>query len=351
MFTELEIFKKELQPYTDRAYFVGGCVRDEFLNRACKDIDIEVFDVEQETLEKILNICTEKLGFKEVELVGKQYGVYKLGELDISIPRIEIKTGDKHTDFECTLCPTLPVVDAQRRRDFTVNAIYKNIFDSNIVDSFDGISDMSKRVIRHIDDKTFIEDALRVFRAARFSSVLDFEISEETKALCKKINLSALPTERIVQETSTALIKSDTPSTYFKILREIISDFDTIFGDIDFSEIDSFPVKDIDIMCAFLYKDAEVIPDMIKSTKQRKLIELSRITDEVQLFKAFLKDKDVTKQYAILRGVDFTEKFSKIKAPTGSEIMKKYNIDKPSAEVGILLEKEYKELLKEKESE
>lgn len=62
MFTELEIFKKELQPYTDRAYFVGGCVRDEFLNRACKDIDIEVFDVEQKTLENILNICAEKLG-------------------------------------------------------------------------------------------------------------------------------------------------------------------------------------------------------------------------------------------------------------------------------------------------
>ena len=343
MFKELEIFKKELQPYTDRAYFVGGCVRDEFLGRACKDIDIEVFGVEQETLEKILNICAEKLGFKEVELVGKQYGIYKLGELDISIPRIETKTGDKHTDFECTLCPTLPVVDAQRRRDFTVNAIYKNIFDGSIVDSFNGISDMSKRVIKHIDDKTFIEDALRVFRAARFSSVLDFEISEETKALCKKIN--ALPTERIVQETSAALIKSDTPSVYFKTLQEIISDFDTIFGDIDFSEIDSV-VKDINIMYAFLYKDADVIPDMIKSTKQRKLIELSRITDEVQLFKAFLKDREVTKQYAILRGVDFTDKFSKIKAPTGSDIMKKYSIDKPSAEVGILLEKEYKELLK-----
>jgi hypothetical protein len=99
-------------------------------------------------------------------------------------------------------------------------------------------------------------------------------------------------------------------------------------------------------MYAFLYKDAEVIPEMIKSTKQRKLIELSRITDEVQLFKAFLKDKKVTKQYAILRGVDFTDKFSKIKAPTGSDIMKKYSIDKPSAEVGMLLEKEYKELLK-----
>jgi tRNA nucleotidyltransferase (CCA-adding enzyme) len=350
MLKELEIFKKELQPYTDRAYFVGGCVRDEFLSRACKDIDIEVFDVEQETLEKILNICAEKLGFKEVELVGKQYGIYKLGELDISIPRIETKTGDKHTDFECTLCPTLPVVDAQRRRDFTVNAIYKNIFDGSIVDSFNGISDMSKRVIKHIDDKTFIEDALRVFRAARFSSVLDFEISEETKALCKKINLSALPTERIVQETSAALIKSDTPSVYFKTLQEIISDFDTIFGDIDFSEIDSV-VKDINIMYAFLYKDADVIPDMIKSTKQRKLIELSRITDEVQLFKVFLKDREVTKQYTILRGIDYTEKFSKIKAPTGSEIMKKYSIDKPSAEVGILLEKEYKELLKEKESE
>ena len=348
MLKELEIFKKELQPYTDRAYFVGGCVRDEFLSRACKDIDIEVFDVEQETLEKILNICAEKLGLKEVELIGKQYGIYKLGELDISIPRIETKTGDKHTDFDCTLCPTLPVIDAQRRRDFTVNAIYKNIFTNKIIDSFGGVSDIEKKIIKRIDDKTFIEDSLRVFRAARFSSVLDFKISEETKALCKKINLSALPPERIIQETSAALIKSDTPSVYFKTLQEIISNFDAIFSDIDFSEIDSFPVKDIDLMYSFLYKDAEEIPEIIKSTKQKKLIELSRITDEVQLFKAFLKDKEVVKQYAILRDIDYTEKFSRVKAPTGSEIMKKYSIDKPSAEVGILLEKEYKELLKGK---
>lgn len=347
MFKELEIFKKELQLYTDRAYFVGGCVRDEFLNRACKDIDIEVFGVEQEILEKILNICAEKLGFKEVELIGKQYGIYKLGELDISIPRVETKTGDKHTDFNCELVPYLPIIDAQRRRDFTVNAIYKNIFTDEIIDSFDGVSDIEKKIIKHIDDKTFIEDSLRVFRAARFSSVLGFEISKETKALCEKIDLSALPKERIIQETSAALIKSDTPSVYFKTQQEIISDFDSIFGDIDFSEIDSV-VKDIDIMYAFLYKDADAIPEIIKSTKQKKLIELARITDEVQLFKAFLKDREVTRQYAILRGIDFTEKFSKVKAPTGSEIMKKYDIDKPSAEVGILLEKEYRELLKGK---
>jgi len=348
MFKELETFKKELQSYTNRAYFVGGCVRDEFLNRACKDIDIEVFDVEQETLENILNICAEKLSFKEVELIGKQYGIYKLGELDISIPRVETKTGDKHTDFDCELVPYLPIIDAQRRRDFTVNAIYKNIFTDEIIDSFGGVSDIEKKIIKHIDDKTFIEDSLRVFRAARFSSVLGFEISEETRALCEKIDLSALPSERIIQETSAALIKSDTPSTYFKILQEIISDFDAIFGDIDFSEIDSFPVKDIDLMYAFLYKDAEEIPEIIKSTKQKKLIELARITDEVQLFKAFLKDKKVTKQYSTLRGIDFTEKFSRVKAPTGSEIMKKYSIDKPSAEVGKLLEKEYKEILKGK---
>lgn len=168
MFKELEIFKKELQPCTDRAYFVGGCVRDEFLNRACKDIDIEVFDVEQEILEKILNICAEKLGFKEVELIGKQYGIYKLGELDISIPRIETKTGDKHTDFDCKLMPALPVIDAQRRRDFTVNAIYKNIFTDEIIDSFGGVSDIENKIIKHIDNKTFIEDSLRVLEQLDF---------------------------------------------------------------------------------------------------------------------------------------------------------------------------------------
>ena len=110
------------------AYFVGGTVRDMLMGIEPKDIDIEVHRLAQDELEAILST------FGEVNLVGKAFGVYKVGELDIALPRTETKTGDGHRGFTMEVNPFLGVIKAMQRRDFTINAIYQNVLTGEIRD-------------------------------------------------------------------------------------------------------------------------------------------------------------------------------------------------------------------------
>lgn len=182
------------------AYFVGGTVRDMLLGREVKDIDIEVFGLEQSALEEILAT------FGEVNLVGKAFGVYKVGDLDIALPRTETKTGDGHKGFDVTVNPFLPIADAMRRRDFTINAIYKNILTGEIVDEFDGVIDLAHGAIRIVDRDTFLDDSLRVLRAAQFASRLGFKLDYEDGDFMRTVDLSDLPAERVWGEMEKLLL-------------------------------------------------------------------------------------------------------------------------------------------------
>src|SRR5574343_1954871 len=84
-------------------YLVGGSVGDMLMGRPAKDLDCEVFGLSQDTLETILS------NFGEVNLVGKAFGVYKVGDIDIALPRTETKVGDGHRGFEVKPNPFLPV--------------------------------------------------------------------------------------------------------------------------------------------------------------------------------------------------------------------------------------------------
>ena len=90
--------------------------------------------------------------------------------------------------------------EASKRRDFTMNALMKNIYTNKILDFWGGIKDIQNKIIRHIDDKTFVEDSLRVFRAMQFASRLRFKVAKETIKLCQSIDLSDLSKERIYME-------------------------------------------------------------------------------------------------------------------------------------------------------
>lgn len=198
-------------------YFVGGCVRDMLLAQKPKDIDIEVHRVTSDTLKKILNNigeCTEH---------GKSFGVYGIKgyDIDISLPRSERRIGNLHTDFEIGINPLLTEKEASKRRDFTINSLMQNVITSDIIDYWGGITDLAQGIIRHIDEDRFIEDPLRVLRAARFSAKLGFDIAPETIELCKLISLSHLSRERVFGEMIMALLKSDKPSIFFEQLRNM----------------------------------------------------------------------------------------------------------------------------------
>lgn len=199
-----------------RAMLVGGCVRDELMNVEPKDWDIEIYKIAPEKLREILN------EFGEVNAVGEAFTVYKIGQdLDVSLPRRERKTGRGHKGFVVEGDPEMSFEEASRRRDFTINAILQDALTGEIIDCFGGREDLEKRMIRHVSDETFAEDSLRVLRAAQFAARFEFKIAPETIALCKKIDLTDLPKERIWSELEKLLLKAQKPSIGLQYFYEL----------------------------------------------------------------------------------------------------------------------------------
>jgi len=207
-----------------RPIIVGGFVRDSLIGNSSKDIDIEVFGIK--TLSELEKILTP---FGSVKEVGKSFGVLKVTidelELDISMPRTEIKTGSKHKDFTVTTDGSLTFAKAAIRRDFKMNALGFDIKTKKILDPFDGLKDIKNRTISHINDETFTEDPLRILRAIGFASRFNFKIENSTKELCKKMitqgALQHLSKERIYEEIKKILLKSKKPSIAFNLANEL----------------------------------------------------------------------------------------------------------------------------------
>jgi tRNA nucleotidyltransferase (CCA-adding enzyme) len=190
-----------------RAMLVGGCVRDELLGIQPKDFDIEVYGIESAKLKEILD------EFGTVNTVGESFTVYKLGsDLDVSLPRRERKIARGHKGFIVEGDGKMSFEEAAKRRDFTINAIMKDVLTGEIVDCYGGHDDLKLKRIRHIADETFVEDSLRVLRAAQFAARFEFEIDESTITLCQSIDLTDLPKERIWAELEKLLLKSNKPS-------------------------------------------------------------------------------------------------------------------------------------------
>lgn len=194
-----------------RALLVGGCVRDFLMGVEPQDFDVEVYNVEPHKLREILN------RFGKVDAVGEAFTVYKIGNnLDVSLPRRERKTGRGHRGFTIEGDPQMSFEEACRRRDFTINAILQDVLTVEIIDPFNGRADITRKLIRVVARETFVEDSLRVLRAAQFAARFDFEIEPETAALCRSIDLSDLPKERIWGEFEKLLLKAEKPSIGLK---------------------------------------------------------------------------------------------------------------------------------------
>jgi tRNA nucleotidyltransferase (CCA-adding enzyme) len=125
-----------------RAVIVGGWVRDRLLGIAAKDLDIEVFGIPADRLKGILE------QFGRVDTVGEAFTVYKIGDIDVSLPRRESKSGRGHKGFSVEGDPSLPFDDAARRRDFTINAISWDPLADELIDPFNGRKDLDARVLR-----------------------------------------------------------------------------------------------------------------------------------------------------------------------------------------------------------
>ena len=197
-----------------RALFVGGWVRDRLMERDSKDLDIEVFGVPADRLKALL----ESLG--RVETVGESFQVFKAGDVDVSLPRRESKSGRGHRGFDVSGDPAMSVEDATRRRDFRINAILWDPLTEEYLDPFDGRGDIERRVLRVVDPATFSDDSLRALRAIQFAARFDFSLDAEAKALCRAMPLDDLPAERVWGEVEKLLL-APRPSIGFALALEL----------------------------------------------------------------------------------------------------------------------------------
>ena len=216
-----------VQPATDlarairdaggRALIVGGWVRDQLRGHPSKDLDMEVFGVDQDRLPALL------AAFGRVEAVGQSFPVYKLipADIDVALPRRESKQGRGHKGFEVQGDPSMTIADAARRRDFTVNAISWDPLTGEYVDPFDGKADLDRRLLRAVDPATFGDDSLRVLRAVQFAARFEFTLDEPTAALCRRIPLDDLPAERIWGELEKLLLQAARPSIGFALALDL----------------------------------------------------------------------------------------------------------------------------------
>ncbi len=221
-----------------RAMLVGGWVRDHLLGIESKDFDIEAYRIEPARLRNVL----ESLG--KVNTVGEHFAVYKLAfyrpnrrpesqisnlksesedrfEIDVSIPRRESKSGQGHRGFVIEGDPMMSFEEAARRRDFTVNAILFDPLALEYVDPYNGIEDLNRRVLRVVAADTFVEDSLRVLRGAQLAARFEMTIDPATIELCREVNLSDLPRERIWGEIEKLLMLARKPSIGFQAALEL----------------------------------------------------------------------------------------------------------------------------------
>lgn len=172
-----------------RPLIVGGAVRDALIARAqgspveSKDVDIEVYGLSREHLRAALP--------GNVQEFGQNFGVLNTSingqDFDVTLPRLDNKTGEGHRGFVVETDPEMPFEEAFARRDFTINAMGWDDATGEIVDPFGGRADLEAGVLRHTSAQSFGEDPIRVLRGVQFSGRFGLDLDPETAAMCQEI--------------------------------------------------------------------------------------------------------------------------------------------------------------------
>jgi len=201
------------------AYAVGGYVRDFFLYRPCKDIDIVAVG---KGIDLALEVA-KCLGDRNVN-VYKNFGTAQIAYEDYNIEFVGARKESYRSDSRKPVVEDGTLDDDQKRRDFTINALAIGLSKNNygvLVDSFGGLNDLDNRIIRTPlnPDITYSDDPLRMMRAIRFASQLGFEIEKESFEAIRrnKERIKIISKERIADELNK-IILSDIPSVGLSLL-------------------------------------------------------------------------------------------------------------------------------------
>lgn len=209
----IQLIAQDIQKSGGTTYVVGGYVRDQLMDLESKDIDLEVFGLDKQS---IVNILT-KYGTL-LEEVGVSFTASKLRfvedgqtyDIDVSLPRREKKNGLGHKSFDVEFDPMMTTKEAASRRDFTANALMCNVLTGEIIDHFGGLKDIENGLLRHTSEK-FAEDPLRVLRGVQFiGRFAGFIMHPVTIDLCKSLlpEFGTISKERLWSEFDKLCTKS-----------------------------------------------------------------------------------------------------------------------------------------------
>ena len=282
-------FVDAIKKAAGQVYVVGGSVRDHYLGKDSKDVDLLVRNLPLDQIEDILK------KFGRVDIVGKSFGVIKfvpndvdLDEpIDIAVPRterpmtekekdaVEKSTGERPKGYQAFVTDsnhTLEINKDLERRDFTINAITKDAM-GKLYDPFNGMHDLKRKIIRMVSPHSFIDDPLRMLRAVQFAARFGFKIEDNTfKAIVTNAHkIKEISPERILIELEKIISKGN-PFQGFDILQKT-GLYKNIFG-FDFKG-DPSMVTDSKRLSEFLFaitqRDSYESPDTLHSLLLKKL--------------------------------------------------------------------------------
>jgi tRNA nucleotidyltransferase (CCA-adding enzyme) len=204
-----------------KSYVIGGFVRDFLLERPLKkDIDIVAVGSGIELAQAVSSLIANK---PKVQ-VFKTYGTAMLKYNDIDVEFVGARKESYRSDSRNPVVETGTLEDDQNRRDFTINALALSLSEDDfgtLVDPFNGVEDLANKIIRTpLDpDITYSDDPLRMMRAIRFATQLNFTIEEESlKAIERnKERIKIITSERITDELNK-ILSAPVPSIGFKLL-------------------------------------------------------------------------------------------------------------------------------------
>lgn len=202
------------------SYVVGGYVRDLILNRPNKDIDVVTVGSGME----LARLSAEKLDPKIRVNYFKNFGTAQFNFEDLDVEFVGARKESYRSDSRKPVVEDGTLDDDQKRRDFTINAMGISLSKHNfgeLIDPFNGVKDLESKIIRTPLDPaiTYSDDPLRMMRAIRFASQLNFDIEGESLEAIKamKDRISIVSQERITDELNK-IVLSETPSYGFKLL-------------------------------------------------------------------------------------------------------------------------------------
>ena len=205
------------------AYVIGGFVRDHILNRGThKDIDVVAIGSGIDLAKQV----SKNLPYQPKVQIFKTYGTAMLRHEDIEIEFVGARKESYSEDSRNPVVENGTLEDDQNRRDFTINALaldlHKDRF-GDLLDPFNGINDLENKIIRTPlnPDITYSDDPLRMLRAIRFATQLNFDIEKASLDAITRNNerIKIITNERIVTEINK-ILESKVPSTGFLILEQ-----------------------------------------------------------------------------------------------------------------------------------